>query len=712
MKLIRAEFKNFRLLRNLSITFNTDDRKKLTVIRAENESGKTTILNALQWALYGDDALPGRRREYRLHPIDWNASEGARVPISVTVNFETTSPPTRRGQRGVISTRYSIIRSTYETVRDDSWDVGPTNVQLFRLTETGSEEMSPPEAIIREELPTELREVFFTDGDRTLSFIEAEVAASTKRRRVEGAIRSLLGLDVIEAALSRVKKTGTEVNRRVKEAVPNQEVAGVAQDLDELREARDQLEEKIRDADEQFTAFDERYASINKQIEDILAKGNRENLAREVANVRKSIKNTDEQLTQAHKLHAELCRSLLLSRDLMGEALGSSFAILDELRDQGKIPNSTIPVLEERLNEATCICGEHIAGQEPDALRRREHIQGLIESSRRADQLQIVMTNLYFASKPFQPVDALGEDGWVRKFNRVAEHRGELSDERDRLGKWQKSLEAQIAQIPDSDVQGLQQMKREYSTQRDQHNSDRAHFRSDLHNVNRQIIELDNRYQSLLRRQRRGAEFMADFEVVQDIQTILTRAFERLTTDELSKVSTQMNSIFLEMIGADPSQGAIIQSAVVTEDFDITVYGLGGRELNPDNDLNGASRRCLTLAFILALTKVSEVKAANVIDTPLGMMSGYVKTSALTTAIRESSQLILFLTRSEIAGCEGILDAEAANVITLTNPAHYPTMLVNDPGAKERAVMLCDCNHRQECNICQRVVLSEPDPPN
>ena len=62
----------------------------------------------------------------------------------------------------------------------------------------------------------------------------------------------------------------------------------------------------------------------------------------------------------------------------------------------------------------------------------------------------------------------------------------------------------------------------------------------------------------------------------------------------------------------------------------------------PDRDLNGASRRALTLAFILALTKVSEVEAPNIIDTPLGMMSGYVKRSVLMTAIRESSQLELY----------------------------------------------------------------------
>ena len=116
MKLIRAEFENFRLLRHLDLDFSTDSTKKLTVIRAENETGKTTILNGLQWALYGDDALPGRGRDYRLHPIDWEVSDGEQVPISVQVDFEITK--LRRSPRGLIETKeqYRIIRSAYETL--------------------------------------------------------------------------------------------------------------------------------------------------------------------------------------------------------------------------------------------------------------------------------------------------------------------------------------------------------------------------------------------------------------------------------------------------------------------------------------------------------------------------------------------------------------------------------------------------------------------
>ena len=704
MKLLRAEFTNFRLLRDLILDFPTGTNKRLTVIRAENESGKTTILNGLQWALYGDDALPGRRREYRMHPIDWDTSEGNRVPVTVEVDFETKAVRHSRTHGRIESTQsYRIIRSTYDVVREDGWQPGPTSVRLFELTERGSVPIDPPEARIREELPEELREIFFTDGDRALSFIEADVSASTKQDRVRRAIRSLLGLEVIEGVLGRVRRTASEVNKQVKDTVPHHELANVAGQLTELGDEQERIEQRISDADQQFVSFDERYAAIEKQIEDLLTKGNRDDLSREIGQTRRRIEQLDGELTGASREHSSLFRSLALSREIMAPVVESSLAKLDELRDQGKIPNSTIPVLEERLGASTCFCGEPIEGHDPAPARRRHHIESLIETSRNADALQSTITDLYYASRPLQMDQGSPEESWSSQYDKVAAHRDSLLSEREQLGRQAKALEARIAQIPDHDIQGLQRTRSSYRDQRDRFNAARTRHRADLDNVRQQHAILQRQYHDLLRQQDKGARFMADLEVAQDIQNVLSRAYERLTTEELAKVSTRMNEIFLEMIGADPSQGAIIQGTKITEQFEITVSGPSGRLLNPDRDLNGASRRALTLAFILALTKVSEVEAPNVIDTPLGMMSGFVKKSVLTTAIRESSQLILFLTRSEIADCEEILDAEAANVITLTNPSHYPVMLVSDPQVHERTVLQCECDHRQECTTCERV---------
>ena len=709
MKLIHAEFTNFRLLRELILDFSTDDEKKLTVIRAENESGKTTILSGLQWAFYGNPALPGGgRQEYRMHPIDWDLTEGERVPVTVEVDFEVSSTRQSRTE-GLIETKkvFRIIRSTHDTLRGENWEPGPTTLQLFELTPTGSVPIDPPEAVINEELPAELREIFFTDGDRTLSFIEADVSQSTKQTRVRKAIQSLLGLDVIQEASGRVHRTGLDMNKEIKGTLGLGELDETVEHLSQLEDAKEKLEGDIEDADQQFASFDERVVLVNKQIEDTLLLGNRDELQKELSRTNQQMAQVNEQLDQAAQRHFGLFRDMSLVRDLTSPLLSQGFAILNELRDEGKIPNNTIPVLQERMDAPYCICGETLQGDDDGPARRRAHIEHLIEDSRKADALQGAITDLYFGSTALQ-VDREGNSSsWWSQALDVIKQRDRLDRVRGELGQAYRAIEARIGQIPDKDIQGLREVRKQYSDQRDRYQSARSRYRSDLRNVEADIENTKRKRDQLLRLQDRGRREMANLEVAQDIEAILRRTYERLATDELEKVSERMNEIFLRMIGADPELGATIREAEIDSDFEIMVYGPNNRPLNPDRDLNGASRRALTLAFILALTDVSEAEAPNVIDTPLGMMSGYVKRSVLATAVEESSQLILFLTRSEIMDCEDILDSKAGAVITLTNPAHYPIMLENKPDVDKRTILTCRCNHRQECEQCRRHPLEQ-----
>lgn len=698
MKLIRARFQNFRLLQDLELEFSTDSTKKLTVVRAENETGKTTILNGLQWALYGDDALPGKGRDFRLHPIDWDESRGDSVLISVEVDFETTK--SREGNKGLIETRenYRIIRSASETVDGADYSRTPSTVRLLNLTEIGSVSEKSPEVRIREELPPELREVFFTDGDRALSFIEASTSVAEKRKLVKQAIRSLLGLGVIENALKHVAKTATEVNKAVRDFDSDGELAQIFARLERKEREIEELGVKINDSTTQSEAFDQKRTEIRKEIEAALVKGNRDELQREISQVERQLKTVRTQLANARVEHSKLFRNLYLSCDLLSTILESSLGQLNALHDQGKIPSATIPVLAERLENSTCICGESLAPHSIDGKRRRNHIQCLIDDSKRADDLQLRITELYYSSSSLHVNDLR----WATLYHEVADRRDELTLMQDEHERKHKALEIQLDQLPNIDIQGLRATERDYKNQRERFMNDAIRYETQRETLVNEVEHLKVQRDKLLRKRRRNERIIARLDVVKDIKQVLDNSYDRIVNEELNKVSKLMNRIFLEMIGADPEQGAIVQRTTISREFDILVYGVNNRTLNPDRDLNGASRRALTLAFILALTKVSEVQAPNVIDTPLGMMSGYVKEAVLKTTIRESSQLVLFLTRSEIADCEEILDADAGRVITLSNSAHYPRMLVNDPQIRERKVMQCECSHREECTLCQR----------
>ena len=177
------------------------------MVRAANESGKTTLLTALQWGLFGDKALPDRGKNFRHSPLDASRGERKSVTVSVEIDCEI---PSRTG-----ASDYRLIRSVTETVNGGDWKKSHTDVRLFQLKQTGADPIPNPDSHIRSYMPEELREVFFTDGDRTLSFIEGARGDQTKR--VEGAIRSLLGLGIMEKAHGDVHEVELGLNRKLKE---------------------------------------------------------------------------------------------------------------------------------------------------------------------------------------------------------------------------------------------------------------------------------------------------------------------------------------------------------------------------------------------------------------------------------------------------------------------------------------------------------------
>ena len=86
-----------------------------------------------------------------------------------------------------------------------------------------------------------------------------------------------------------------------------------------------------------------------------------------------------------------------------------------------------------------------------DVIHRREHIQDLIEKARGGDAAKTVATNLYFASEDLKAHPQYG-DTWTSLYDKMATRRETLKQTRDKLGELQASLEAELEQLPDVDV--------------------------------------------------------------------------------------------------------------------------------------------------------------------------------------------------------------------------------------------------------------------
>src|SRR5215207_8803095 len=110
MKLKSARIRNFKLLRDVRLDLSLSEERPLTVIRAENGSGKTSTLVALRWGLYGPDGLDDR--SVRLSPASW--PDGMDCEIEIQLDFSHTLYNQIAGELVATTTDYRLVRSAVE----------------------------------------------------------------------------------------------------------------------------------------------------------------------------------------------------------------------------------------------------------------------------------------------------------------------------------------------------------------------------------------------------------------------------------------------------------------------------------------------------------------------------------------------------------------------------------------------------------------------
>ena len=646
MKLLKAHIKNFRLLKDLSLDFSIDDDRPLTVIRAANETGKTTCEYALMWGLYGSKAVLPNKGDYSLFPADLKSRGETKVDISVEVEFEANQViSSGRGAQNVERRKYRLVRSCIE--RSNGQGEGERQAEalaMYRVGSSGTEPVSDAEAkrIIENALPESLKDVYFTDGDRAMSFIEAAATQGVKRKRVSNAVEALLGLEDL-------KKTERHLDNVAKKFATEIDNTDYAKELELLNDRIGGFDEDIADWEAEIEVFEGRLAGGIKElktckanIEEVLKLGDRAKLSNEIQSTESQIRRMSENANSQLSELSILLAGETVSKALLRRSVEPAIETLANLSKSKKLPKANIPILEELLDRDSCFCGADLSDNSVEGKGRRAHICQAIDESRESDSIQEVATSLFYSSRS---VDfGTAADGWKDAYKNASRtYQNTLSSLKD-LQAQHASLKQIVDTIDDSKLIELREQEDQLEAKLRQLNQDNARRATQVseYTERRRDAELErNKIEKKCNKTNAGGTKLS---LARHAQKVFKNIIEKLKQDELVRVSDEMNRIFLEMIGSDPESNnlTLITKAELTEEYDIRVYGPTGHELNPDQDLNGASRRAITLAFILALTKVSEVEAPNVIDTPLGMMAGYVKQSVLLQTLKEGSQIILF----------------------------------------------------------------------
>lgn len=699
MRLHTAKFKNFKLLKDVQVDFGLDPEKPLTVVRAENASGKTSLLNGLRWGLFGMSGLD--RDDVRLSPADW--ADKSPCGVEVEIEFEHTEFVLVGKESVPKQRRYRLVRRVSETPTGNTFKRDPERLSLYELTTKGAEPTKSPEAVVGRMLPVEMKDVFFTDGDAALSFISSTNTRGARRQQVKEAIRSLLGVALLEKACEHVKAAHGDFRARVAATAGSAELEQVEKQLEAEQGKQVALKKNVADIQARVKNLERQYEDADKELDRALQEGNQEELTRRRDKAKKQKESAEKLENQLKKDHQRLFEAESLSWALLRPQLQKATAQLDSLHDRGVIPRTTIPVLRDRLAIGVCICGAPLG---PGTTGRAE-VEALIASQKAADDERQRLTRIYHEVTSGSSEAAANPGVWLGELDAVEKNRLEMMKLQREAQTEMDWCEAQIRSIDRAAVEQKRSVRETVraNLSRQQQQLTEAQIR--LNQSTALAKDLEGRFSDLVARSKQDASARARLDAASDTLEVLTGTLAMLQGDCVTRVSKRMNQLFLEMIGADPEQGGLFKEARITPEYDIAVLTKDGRTLDPEAELNGASKRALTFSFVWALTEVSGVVAPRIIDTPLGMMSGAVKTRVLELVAQPVSgevdrQVALLLTRSEISGTQSVLDRYSGQCTTLTNTIHFPKDLLNEPPTREPCVLICKCDHRSVCNTCAR----------
>lgn len=197
MILHKLEMYNFRqYIGNQTVEFSIDPEKNVTVLIGVNTSGKTTIVRAFEWCLYGkngfeDPILLNSEVRDKMH-------KGNVQSVSVAVTFEHNNMlytlkrlykylcnerKTEDGKTVVLLNKKPEEELTLEYLQSD----GQTKTPIDRLNITESMDRV---------LPKDLSDYFFFGGER--------ISGIANRTDLSKAVRGLMRLDILDNAKSHL----------------------------------------------------------------------------------------------------------------------------------------------------------------------------------------------------------------------------------------------------------------------------------------------------------------------------------------------------------------------------------------------------------------------------------------------------------------------------------------------------------------------------
>ena len=575
IKLRSIYFKNWRCYKNQKLDFNLNNSKKIWIVFGQNGFGKTSILEAVQWCLYGSNFLAPSQLLECFNRVA--IKENPELDLVVQVTFECDC------------STYRISRTAYRKVRGQVVSAEPRE-PLFQKDGIN---LSDVRAHIAELLPNASKEFFLFDGVEIKRYAQRIHTEETHE-----AIERILGIPELRNlrhdAESATKKFKNKLdqseadNDKYKQL--NNQLQNVRDKIDNKREQYGRVEQEYNDAVEFYESSQERanqFDSLRGKLDKL----------KELESKQKYFKNElNKAETQIKTAYKKASIPLLL--DLVQEVADE----IDSSITTTPQRSGSVAQLEGLLQADTCLCGRCIDESVRQHIRERIKQNSKTNFSQDALQKKELRDKLVTLSRFNSP-----------NFNQLLSDRDHLKEEIEEVRQATDRLKEQTEGINEQEAREMLTKVGEAKQQSQQKQSERQNLTREIESLRQEEEKLYRETEELLGYGKETATLAQQVKLARGLGHAAEELIEWRTKECKETIEKRTSEIHCRVTNKPKEYTGI----KIKDNYTLEITTVSGYVLNPET-LSAGEKEALAFAFIAGLNLASGRAAPLIMDTPFG----------------------------------------------------------------------------------------------
>ena len=599
MQLDYLALKNFRQYRDTKIEFARSSSANFTIIQGANGAGKTNILNAITWCLFGEEYhMEGKYKGLPIVNADaLDENKKGLIETSVEVQFIDDN-----GKKILISRTINCRELNGKLVEFPGVHAPPCI-----MMQTGRDWGYPTYADdaqfrINSLVPKEIEEYFFFDGERMDDYFKKKSGAE-----IQNAVFQISQLELFVRLIDHLTKRKNEFVKQTKGLSP--EIQNIQDELEIHerslivdKEKLEELKKKKIEAEQLEEDFSKKLQnSSSEHIRGLEAQ--RILLDEEIVNLQNEIIGLeDERLEILH---------LAMPTILAYAPLLKTKTLIEGRREAGLIPPMYKTIfIKDLLNKNRCICKSDISEKDEYSSVRRRNVEAFLQEGELSEMSSELIEANVRIQEMLEKIDSFPED------IRTAEKKlNSLEDQKKEKNERINAISQEIKQTDLQEIANWENQKQKYSNEKDSYNIQIGRWLLIIDQRTNKVKKLDTNRKQEIKKQ-------AKYDNLNNLLVFCdnsVKCAEETKDVIMREVKTQVEKKASEQFLALIWKKNTYKGLTIDDNYNISVPYIDGREAL--GTLSAGERQVCALSFMAALNSVSGFRIPIIIDTPLARIS-------------------------------------------------------------------------------------------